>query len=219
VWVRVDPNGTAAQPGDDNTPDGTIAWVTGQGSPGGGLGDNDVDEGTTSLVSNRIDLSATELATISYARWYSNDTGNAPNADVFEVFVSDDDGLTYELVETVGPGGAGTSGGWIETGFNVADFVDLTSTIRLKFVASDLGAASLVEAGIDDVRVFGASCASDVCPADLAAPFGFLDLTDVDTFISAYGAGDPIADLALPFGFLDLSDIDAFIASYLAGCP
>jgi len=219
IWERVNPNGTDAQPEDDNTPNGTIAWVTGQGNPGGGLGDNDIDGGTTSLVSNQIDLSGTESAMISYARWYSNDTGNAPNADVFEVFVSDDDGQTYQLVETVGPAGTGTSGGWIETGFNVADFVSLTSTIRVKFVASDLGDGSVVEAGVDDVRILGVSCTSDACPADIAAPFGVLDLSDTNAFISAFSAGDSLADIAAPFGFLDLSDVDAYIASFLAGCP
>lgn len=216
VWVRVNPNGTAAQPEDDNTPTGTIAWVTGQGSPGGGLGDNDIDGGTTSLVSNQIDLSATESATISYARWYSNNTGAAPNADVFEVFVSDNDGASYVLVETVGPAGAGTSGGWIETGFNVGDFVGLTSTIRVKFVASDLGDGSVVEAGIDDVRILGVSCSAD-CPADVDGN-GTLNLDDVDAFVAAFVAGD----LAVDFdgnGNLNLDDVDAFVASFVAGCP
>ncbi|MEO0630913.1 MAG: trypsin-like serine protease, partial [Planctomycetota bacterium] len=69
VWVRVDPIGTGAQPEDDNSPNGTIAWVTGQGTPGGSAGENDVDGGTTSLVSNQIDLSGTELAVIDYSRW------------------------------------------------------------------------------------------------------------------------------------------------------
>jgi hypothetical protein len=218
VWVRVDPIGTAAQPEDDNTANGTLAWVTGQGSPGGGLGENDIDGGTTSLVSNQIDLSGTQSATISYARWYSNSTGASPNADVFEVFVSDDDGQTYVLVETVGPSGAGTSGGWIETGFNVGDFVDLTSTIRVKFVASDLGDGSVVEAGIDDVRILGVSCTADVCPADLAEPFGVLDLADVQAFIAAFVSGAPLADLNGD-GIFDLADVQAFIASFNAGCP
>lgn len=219
VWVRVDPVGTAAQPEDDNTVDGTIAWVTGQGSVGGGLGDNDIDNGTTSLVSNRIDLSATESATISYARWYSNSTGAAPNADVFQVFVSDDDGQTYALVETVGPAGAGTSGGWIETGFTVGDFVELTSTIRVKFVASDLGNGSVVEAGIDDVRVFGVSCAADLCSADLAPPFGVLTFTDISTFIEAFNSMDRAADFAAPFGEFTFNDIATFLSAFQAGCP
>lgn len=211
VWVRVNPNGTAAQPEDDNTASGTLAWVTGQGSPGGSLGENDIDGGTTSLVSNQIDLSTTESATISYARWYSNNTGGAPNADVFEVFVSDDDGQNYVLVETVGPAGAGTSGGWIETGFNVGGFVDLTSTIRVKFVASDLGDGSVVEAGIDDVRIFGASCTADTCPADLTGD-GQLDFFDISMFLT------DMVDFNNDTLF-DFFDISAFLQAFGAGCP
>ena len=216
VWVRVDPNGTAAQPENDNTAIGTVAWVTGQGSPGGSLGENDIDGGTTSLVSNQIDLSNTESAMISYARWYSNSTGAAPNADVFEVFVSNDDGNSYTLVETVGPSGDGTSGGWIETGFNVGDFVNLTSTMRIKFVASDLGEGSVVEAGIDDVHIFGVSCASG-CLADLTGE-GDLNFLDVSAFLSAFSMQDPVADFTEDgsFNFLDVS---AFLDAFADGCP
>jgi len=57
------------------------------------------------------------------------------------------------------------------------------------------------------------------CPADLVAPFGVLDLDDVDTFITAFLGGGPAADLVEPIGVLDLADIDAFIASFIAGCP
>ncbi len=214
VWVRVDPIGTDAQPENDNTPSGVLAWVTGQGTPGGGLGENDIDDGVTSLVSNQIDLSATQSATISYARWYSNNTGAAPNADVFEVFVSDDDGQTYTLVETVGPTGAGTSGGWVETSFVVADFVDLTSTIRVKFVAGDLGDGSLVEAAIDDVRVFGVSCATASCPADLNAD-NTVDSADVAILIAAWGESD--ADLDGD-GVTGSTDLAVLIAAW-GTCP
>jgi|GEM_PF-1176540 len=218
VWVRVDPVGTAAQPENDNTPDGAIAWVTGQGSPGGGLGENDVDDGTTSLVSNRIDLSDVQSATISYARWYSNSTGASPNADVFEVFVSDDDGQTYTLVETVGPDGPETSGGWIETGFVVNEFVDLTSTIRVKFVASDLGAGSVVEAGVDDVRIFGVSCAAASCPADTNGD-GVVDAADLAAVIAAWGPGgsNSPADFDASGG-VGASDL-AFVIAAWGECP
>ncbi|MEM1185908.1 MAG: di-heme oxidoredictase family protein [Planctomycetota bacterium] len=57
------------------------------------------------------------------------------------------------------------------------------------------------------------------CPADIAPPFGLLDLGDVDTFITAFGGQDLTADIAPPFGVLDLDDVDAFIASFLSGCP
>jgi len=64
------------------------------------------------------------------------------------------------------------------------------------------------------------SFGSPACnPGDIAAPFGLIDLADLDSFIGAFAAGDPVADLAAPLGFIDLSDIDAFIAAFLAGCP
>ncbi len=217
VWVRVNPVGTAAQPEDDNTPNGTIAWVTGQGNPGGALGDNDIDGGTTSLVSNQIDLSSTESATISYARWYSNNTGAAPNSDVFEVFVSDDDGQSFVIVETVGPSGAGTSGGWIQSQFNVGDFVDLTSTIRVKFVASDLGAGSVVEAGVDDVRVFGVSCTVDTCLADTNGD-GLVNPADFTAWIDAFNNQLPQCDQNGDNACTP-ADFTAWIDNFNAGCP
>lgn len=55
--------------------------------------------------------------------------------------------------------------------------------------------------------------------ADLAAPFGVVDLDDADAFIAAFIAGDPAADFVAPFGVVDLDDVDAFIGLFLAGCP
>ncbi|MEM1184974.1 MAG: hypothetical protein AAGI53_08210 [Planctomycetota bacterium] len=55
--------------------------------------------------------------------------------------------------------------------------------------------------------------------ADLAAPFGVLDLSDIDAFIIAFLASDSAADIAAPFGVVDLSDIDTFIIDFLGGCP
>lgn len=59
----------------------------------------------------------------------------------------------------------------------------------------------------------------DTCLADLAEPFGILDLADINAFTSAFFAQDPVADLAEPFGVLDLADINAFTESFFAGCP
>jgi hypothetical protein len=57
------------------------------------------------------------------------------------------------------------------------------------------------------------------CPADLAPPFGVLDLADINAFVAGFVTQNPIADLAPPFGVLDLADINAFIASFVGGCP
>lgn len=55
--------------------------------------------------------------------------------------------------------------------------------------------------------------------ADLAEPFGVLDLDDVDAFIGAFLGGDAAADIAPPVGVIDLDDVDAFIGLFLGGCP
>ncbi|MEM1186610.1 MAG: GC-type dockerin domain-anchored protein [Planctomycetota bacterium] len=59
----------------------------------------------------------------------------------------------------------------------------------------------------------------EFCAADLTAPFGVLDLDDVDAFIAAFLSGDLAADLAPPFGVIDLSCVNRFITTYLSGCP
>ncbi len=54
--------------------------------------------------------------------------------------------------------------------------------------------------------------------AELAEPFGLLDLADITGFISAFSAGGPAADLD-GSGLLDLADINLFVTAFTAGCP
>jgi exopolysaccharide biosynthesis protein/uncharacterized lipoprotein YddW (UPF0748 family) len=55
--------------------------------------------------------------------------------------------------------------------------------------------------------------------ADLAPPFGVLDLTDINFFILGFLSRTPNADLAAPAGVFDLADINAFVTGFGAGCP
>ncbi|HHN79032.1 MAG TPA: zinc metalloprotease [Phycisphaerales bacterium] len=55
--------------------------------------------------------------------------------------------------------------------------------------------------------------------ADIAEPFGVLDLGDVGAFVAAFTAQDPAADIAPPSGVFDLADLQAFVAAFTAGCP
>ncbi|USN98622.1 MAG: hypothetical protein H6810_10690 [Phycisphaeraceae bacterium] len=55
--------------------------------------------------------------------------------------------------------------------------------------------------------------------ADIAQPWGTLDLADINAFASGFLASDPAADLAAPFGVFDLADINAFVTAFLGGCP
>ncbi len=55
--------------------------------------------------------------------------------------------------------------------------------------------------------------------ADLAEPFGVLDLQDINAFTIGFISQNPIADIAEPFGVFDLQDIGAFVTAFSAGCP
>jgi hypothetical protein len=112
---------------------------------------SDVDGGTTILTSPTFDLSAGD-AQINYARWYNNIAGDSPNADTMFVLISNNSGLSWVRVEQVGPVSQ-ASGGWYEHTFTVSDFVTPSALMQLRFEASDLGAGSVVEAGVDAVSI------------------------------------------------------------------
>ncbi|HHN78113.1 MAG TPA: hypothetical protein ENK11_05485 [Phycisphaerales bacterium] len=56
------------------------------------------------------------------------------------------------------------------------------------------------------------------CAADIAEPFGVLDLADITAFITAFSLGAPAADVAEPLGVFDLADISGFVQTFTAGC-
>lgn len=56
------------------------------------------------------------------------------------------------------------------------------------------------------------------CDADLAAPFGQLDIFDVLAYLAQFDASDPAADLAAPMGSFDIFDVLAYLALFDAGC-
>ena len=158
VWTRGNPIGTDAQPENDNSPIGAQCWFTGQGSNGGSIGENDIDGGRTTLVTDVIDMSGLTDPQLSYYRWYSNDQGASPNADTLRVEISNNGGSSWSNLETVGPSGSDTAGGWIEARFRVADVITPTAQMRLRFIAADEGDGSIVEAAIDDFEVTDLDC-------------------------------------------------------------
>lgn len=184
-WEHVDPNGTPAQPEDDHTENGVKCFITGQGSPGGGLGEADIDNGTTTLLSPMFDATGYDEAFVSYWRWYSNDQGASPNSDSMPVDISNNDGNTWVTLETV----ASNANAWVFKSFRVSEFVTPTASMRLRWRASDLGSGSLVEAGLDDFVVTGYDCTPEVV-GDLTGD-DIVDGADLTILLGAWGTSGP----------------------------
>lgn len=107
------------------------------------------------------------------------------------------------------PGG----GDWIEAVQQVICPPDLTHDLPLRVGVTSLWINDSHEMEVDWFRL-----EIDLCPADLAEPFGLLDLADVNTFVSGFVTLNPIADLNAD-GLVDLADVNAFVSSFLTGCP
>jgi hypothetical protein len=204
IWTRVDPNGTAAQPENDAGA-GTLCWVTGQGSVGGALGEQDVDGGTTTLTSPTFDLSGYEDGIVSYARWYSNNTGAGPNEDSMPIEISNNGGASWVQMELV----TENLNAWATKSFRVGQFVQPTATMKFRVVARDLGAGSVIEAGLDDFRVEGIGCTAGN-PADLDGN-GVVDGGDLGLLLAGWGSSSPDLD---GNGLCDGADLGLLLAAW-----
>ncbi len=160
LWVRAVPAGGLGAPTSDTTPaPGEFAFVTGEST--------DVDGGITTLLSPVFDMSEPGNYLISYARWFSNNAGSNPGGDSFITSISNNGGTTWVGVETVGPAGEGTTGGWNTFAFDPATKLTLTNNMRMRFIASDFGGDSNIEAAIDDFSATRITCTNpSECPAD-----------------------------------------------------
>jgi len=186
VWVLGNPIGTDAQPNTDHSIPGDQCYFTGQGSNGGSLGENDVDGGITSLVSPTIDLSSHPIATLSFWLWYSNDAGASPNADIFEVQLSGNNGGSWTTAKTIGPAGADTNGGWVSHEIAVHQFVTPSAQVKLRFQASDLGSGSIVEAALDDLVLVGIG-PTDGCSTPTNYGEGKISSAGVAPILNSFG--------------------------------
>jgi hypothetical protein len=155
IWERADPNAVMAgaimvQPEDDHTPSpGVVCFVTGNSNPGAPHGTNDVDDGKTTVVSPLLDLSSLPSAWVSYYRWYTNNTGGAPETDTWTVDASSDGGTTWVRLETTRI----TERRWVFVEHNLERYISLSSQVRFRFVASDEEPGGIVEAALDDFAI------------------------------------------------------------------
>lgn len=82
-------------------------------------------------------------------------------------------------------------------------------------VHADAGDTELVENG---QLLLMYSAIHNACPADFVADFEALNFFDVSEFVRAFIAGEGKADLAEPYGELDMFDVTAYIEAYNNGC-
>ena len=180
-------------------------------------GNSDVDGGTTILTSPVLDAVGDGngvAAFIKYYRWYSNDVGNAPAADIFEVEISNDNGQNWTILETVGPDGFEVSGGWFFQCFDISDFVTPTDQMRVRFSASDLGDGSVVEAGVDGVEIMLIECFDDEILLGDVNQDGEVNLLDVGPFVALLSSGEFQAEADMnQDGSVNLLDIEMFVAA------
>ncbi len=117
-------------------------------------GNSDVDGGPTMLISPAVDLSGTINPVLRYACWFScDDAGTPDDEDFLDVELSDDDGASWYQAEHLAD-----FDGWQVRELHVADFVNLTSQVKIRFVTSDLPNNSKTEAAVDAVQVFDVEC-------------------------------------------------------------
>jgi hypothetical protein len=149
LWERGDPeptdSGGAKQLG--TTVSGANDLVTAR-LAGAGAGDNDVDGGLTSIQSPAIALPATGTLTLSL-QYYLAHGSNATSADFFRVFVVAG-ATSTQVFQSLGAA-TNRNGAWTPVSVPLSSFAG--QTIRIRFEAADASTASLVEAGVDDVRV------------------------------------------------------------------
>jgi hypothetical protein len=189
VWERGDPQGTVAsgsqvQPEDDHTPNPGVNCYATQLAAGTSAGTYDVDGGKTTLFSPVIDLSGESVALATYWRWYTNNLGASPGSDIWEVQVNDGNGWVY-LENTTS-----SANSWKQHIFRLNDYIDLTDQVQFRFIASDEGDGSLVEAAVDDFEILGIST------PDISPSLSTIDAND-DLMLSPAGDGDSVLTITV----------------------
>jgi hypothetical protein len=148
-WERGDPEATNSSGTKQlgTTVSGVNDLVTGR-LAGSSPGVFDIDGGVTSIRSPSIALPSTGALTLSFS-FYLAHGSNSSNADFLRVRIVS--GTTNTVVFQRLGAAANVNGIWASTSVDISSFAGQIVTIVIE--AADASGASLVEAGIDDVRV------------------------------------------------------------------
>ncbi|MGJ6966275.1 S8 family peptidase [Streptosporangium sp. G11] len=137
-------SGVTTQPG--TTPSGTYGLVSGAAA-GSSAGEGDIDGGVTSAQSPAITLPASGTLTLSFS-WYLGHLNNASSADYVRVRVV---GTTTTTVLNQTGAASNRAAAWATATANISGHAG--QVVRVVVDAADASGASLVEAGVDDVKI------------------------------------------------------------------
>jgi len=148
-WERGNPEDTNSNGPKQlgTTVSGVNDLVTGR-LAGASAGANDIDGGVTSIASPVIALPSTGTLTLSF-NFYLAHGSNATSADFLRVSIVS--GATRTVVFQRLGQAANVNGAWASTSVSLNTFAG--QSVRILIEAADAATASLVEAGIDDVRI------------------------------------------------------------------
>jgi carboxypeptidase T len=151
-WVRGDPAATTSSGAKQlgTTTSGSFDLVTGAAA-GASAGDFDVDGGVTSIASPSIALGSGSF-TLSFSQYLAHGS-NSSTADYLRVGVRV--GSTTTWLFTRQGAAANLNGAWSTSSVSLSQFAN--QSVRIVVEAADASTASLVEAGVDDVRITGSS--------------------------------------------------------------
>ena len=116
---------------------------------GASAGTNDVDGGVTSIQSPAIILPSASALTLTFNSYFAH-TANSSADDFFRVKVLSSGGVPTTVFTEVGTA-ATAAARWALRTIDLSSFAG--QTVRLRFEAADNAGGSLVEAGVDDVKV------------------------------------------------------------------
>ncbi|HLG16045.1 MAG TPA: M36 family metallopeptidase [Blastocatellia bacterium] len=148
-WERGDPETTTSSGTKQlgTTVSGVNDLVTGR-LAGASAGAFDIDGGVTSTQSPAIALPSTGTLTLSFS-FYLAHGSNATSADFLRVSIVSGT-TTTQVFQRLGQA-VNVNGAWASTSVSLNAFAG--QSVRILISAADASTASLVEAGIDDVRV------------------------------------------------------------------
>lgn len=162
AWTVAKPVGTSVssasgliqvQPAGDHSGAGRCL-VTGNGSSI--VNSADVDAGITTATSPDFDLSSFTYPVVEFYRWYTNNTGDNPNNDYWQVQLRNTTSSLWRNVDYT----TASDASWRRKLVSVRDFYSGPVTIQVRFIAADRTTSgtgsgqSTVEAAVDDFAIY-----------------------------------------------------------------